>query len=161
MRRVAVYWVPYHLTREQRDYCMEICREWLKRIEDEPDVMGCLIRGGEETVKLMHKAYTEEWLGHSTILHWHKAFPEGRETTALLILHEKLKMQESHSLRGSHSLTREQRDHCTESCRKWLKRIEHEPDVMRRVITGGESGFTTLIQLQNRKAYIGSLCSLQ
>ncbi len=38
-----------------------------------------------ETVKVMHEAYTdEEWLGDSTIFHWHKAFSKGRETTALL-----------------------------------------------------------------------------
>ncbi len=47
MWRVAVWSVPYFLIREQRDHHIEICRKWLKRIEDELDVMVCVITGDE------------------------------------------------------------------------------------------------------------------
>ncbi len=40
---VTACWVPHFLTQEQRDHCTEICREWLKRIEDDSDVMGHVI----------------------------------------------------------------------------------------------------------------------
>ncbi len=78
-----------------------------------------------------------------------------------MILCENLKMQRIATCRVLHFLPREQRDHCIVIFCEWLKNIEDEFDVMRCVITGDESGFTTLIQPQNRKACIGSLNSLQ
>ncbi len=44
-----------------------------------------LKKSAAETVKLVHKANTDErWFGDSSISHWHKAFSKGRETVALL-----------------------------------------------------------------------------
>ncbi len=45
MRRVAACWVPYLLTREQRDRHIEIYHKRLKGSEDEWDVMGHVITG--------------------------------------------------------------------------------------------------------------------
>ncbi len=38
MQIVAASWVPHFLTREQKYHCIEIFREWLKRIEDKTDL---------------------------------------------------------------------------------------------------------------------------
>ncbi len=49
------------------------------------EVRSVFKKRAAETVKLMHEVYTdEEQLGDSTIFHWHKPFPKGRETAALL-----------------------------------------------------------------------------
>ncbi len=56
-----------------------------------------------------------------------------------MILWEKLKIQRITACGVHHFLTRDQRDHCIEICHGWLKRIEDELDVMRRMITGDKS----------------------
>ncbi len=44
-----------------------------------------LMKSAAGAVKLMHKTYiVKEWLRGLRIFHWHKAYSEGRETTALI-----------------------------------------------------------------------------
>ncbi len=47
MWRIAACWVPNFLTWEQRDSHIEICYKWLKRFEDEADVMGSAVTDDE------------------------------------------------------------------------------------------------------------------
>ncbi len=42
-----------------------------------------LNKSGAETVTLLQQPYQDEHLGHSTILRWHHAFVEGRDSAAL------------------------------------------------------------------------------
>ncbi len=60
MKRVAAYWVPHFVTREQRDHCIEICHERLKRIEDELDVMEHMITSDKSWIHLFDPATKQE-----------------------------------------------------------------------------------------------------
>ncbi len=60
MRRVTACWVPHFLIQEQRDCCIEICHEWLKRIEDERNVVGHVITGDERWIHYFNPATKEE-----------------------------------------------------------------------------------------------------
>ncbi len=60
MWRVADCWVPHFLTREQRDNHTEICCERLKRIGDEPDVMGHVTVDDESWIHHFNPATKEE-----------------------------------------------------------------------------------------------------
>ncbi len=50
MWRVTACWVPYFLTRKQEVNWIEICRKWVKKIEEALDVMGRTIIGDENWI---------------------------------------------------------------------------------------------------------------
>ncbi len=50
MWSIPVYCVPDFLTQEQRDQRIEVYHKWLKRIKDEPDVMGHVITGDKSWI---------------------------------------------------------------------------------------------------------------
>ncbi len=60
MWKVADCWVSHVLNREQRGHCIEICSEWLKRIEDELGIMGLVITGDESWIHHFDPATKQE-----------------------------------------------------------------------------------------------------
>ncbi len=88
MRTVTACWVPHFLTREQRDHCIEIRRKWLKRIEDEPDVMGCVITLDENWIYHFNPATKQEsmhWKSSQSLVN-KKVCPAKSMNKVLLIL---------------------------------------------------------------------------
>ncbi len=52
MWRVAACCVPHFQTRELKGYCIEICHEWVKMIDDELEMMVCVIIGDESWISV-------------------------------------------------------------------------------------------------------------